>query len=353
MRLLLAAYGLGTIIVLLTLGIGQRLPAERIIFLSDRDGLLKLYAMDIGRGLIHKLNDAEIAWEYTLSFDRQHIVYRQAGGEHPAILVMDFSGHDTHPLVDQPGINPAWSPDSQYITFTKLDQDDHPTQIYRINADGTDVRRLTDLPNELQAYAAFWSPDGRQIMFQVAAARNKLSLYLMGADGSDAHPLSIPIAFDALVNPAWSPDGRYIAFVGQSVNSAQAVASTLCVMEMATAEARCSDSNIYNPFSWSPDSASIAFISTKGYHNYEVKILDVQTAQTRSILRYGKNDRVSSVGYPIWTADAQHLIYAVSNGGQGQTTELHVVGTDGGGERSLTSDSFTNILPTGWPGDAG
>lgn len=348
--MLLATYGLGTIIILLTLGIGQRLPAERIIFLSDRDGGVKLYAMDIGRGLIHRLNDAEIDWMYALSFDRQHILYRQAGGDHPTILVMDFSGHNTHVIIEQPVISPAWSPDSQHITFTMLDQDNHPTQIYRINADGTDLKPLTNLPDDLQALASFWSPDGRQILFQVRAAQNKISLYLMDTDGADAHPFFIQGSFDALVSPAWSPDGRYIAFVGESVNSAQAVASTLCVMEVASAKAPCSDSNIYTQFSWSPDSTAIIFVATRGYNIYEMKILDVLTAQTRTIQGYGKNMGVLSVGHPLWTPDGQRLIYEFSQN-QNRGTQLHIINRDGSGERALTSGAFTNILPIWWIGE--
>ena len=71
-----------------------------------------------------------------------------------------------------------------------------------------------------------------------------------------------------------------------------------------------------------------AALSDYNAGRYEVKILDVQTAQTRPILRYGKNDRVSSVRSPIWTTDGQRLIYGVS-GSKGQGTQLYIVGVDG------------------------
>jgi TolB protein len=351
-RLSLTICGVCTALLVIALGLGRSLPADRIIFLSDQDGPHNLYELDIARRLIHKLNTVEIAWSYALASDSQHILYAQTVNNQSQIFIMDVNGKNNRKLVDQPGINPAWSPDSQYIAFTMLGQDKHPSQIYRVSADGRDLKQLTDLPDTLQPTAAFWSPDGSQILFQVVAAINKFSLYVMSADGTDARPFALPVLFDALVYPVWSPDGRYIAFVGESVNSALALASTLCVAEVATAVTQCFDSNIYSQISWSPDSASIAFVVTRGYNIYEIRILDILTAQMRSIQRYGKNADARGVSNPLWTPDGQHLIYAFSQTQNREwDTQLHIIHIDGSGEHVLTSGGFTNILPTLWKGE--
>jgi Tol biopolymer transport system component len=352
MRAALIAGGIFAGLLVLALGLGHGLPAERIMFLSDQDGAIKLYGMDIVRGLSHKLNDVETTWMYQLSPDEQHILYIEPANTQAKIFVMDFGGDNRHPLVDQHAIKATWSPDSQYIVFIIDDPANHPPQIYRVRADGSDLRALTELAEDVQPLGAFWSPDGHQIVFQATAPNNKISLYIMGADGSDARPLNLPVLFDRLTHPAWSPDGRYLAFVGESLNSALALASTLCVAEVATTVTHCADSNIDSHAAWSPDSASIAFVVTRGYHIYEIHILDVLTAQVRSIRRYGKAVSLQGVGDPIWTRDGQHLIYVLSQvQNKGRVTQLHIINLDGGGERSLANGDFTQLFPSLWTGE--
>jgi TolB protein len=94
--------------------------------------------------------------------------------------------------------------------------------IYVMNADGSQVRRLTDAPVD-EGWPA-WSPDGRQIVFSstrddcsYSEAEDCLTtgdigpwhtLYVMNADGTDKHRLSPTFGQFA----AWSPDGQYILF---------------------------------------------------------------------------------------------------------------------------------------------
>src|SRR5450432_2437464 len=57
---------------------------------------------------------------------------------------------------------PAWSPDGNRITFTKT-VDDGQTEIYMMNADGSNPHRLIN--DTASDYEAKWSPDGKQIVF--------------------------------------------------------------------------------------------------------------------------------------------------------------------------------------------
>jgi dipeptidyl aminopeptidase/acylaminoacyl peptidase len=58
-----------------------------------------------------------------------------------------------------------------------------------------------------------WSPDGRQIAFlSDRATRGTAQLYLIGADGGEARPLTPSENKRAVLNFAWSPDGASIAF---------------------------------------------------------------------------------------------------------------------------------------------
>jgi Tol biopolymer transport system component len=86
--------------LLLALLIGRALPTERLVFLSDRDGLSKLYAIDIHRGVTHKLNDKELS-SYAMSPDGQQILSLQPINDRAfAIFTISLNGSDVHQLVE-------------------------------------------------------------------------------------------------------------------------------------------------------------------------------------------------------------------------------------------------------------
>jgi len=78
-------------------------------------------------------------------------------------------------------------------------------------ADGTDVQRLTNLPDTYDT-SPFVSPDGTKIVFssQVEAA-NEGDIYVMDIDGGNLRRLTNTVALNYA--PSWSPDGSQIIFV--------------------------------------------------------------------------------------------------------------------------------------------
>jgi Tol biopolymer transport system component len=125
---------------------------------------------------------------------------------------------------------PSWSPDGSRIAFMAQEPDaagSNPDyNIFVMNADGTDLTRLTDAPGE-DGWPA-WSPDGSQIVFssgrddcsisQAADCRSTGDIgpwedaWIMNADGSRQHRLTDGFAQFF----AWSPDGEAILFAGGS-----------------------------------------------------------------------------------------------------------------------------------------
>jgi TolB protein len=78
----------------------------------------------------------------------------------------------------------AWSPDGRRILFasTRDTRDDDNPELYVMNADGSNMRRLTRRPG-FEGFLS-WSPDGRRIAFSDYAAKPRWAFFVMNADGS-------------------------------------------------------------------------------------------------------------------------------------------------------------------------
>ena len=81
-------------------------------------------------------------------------------------------------------------------------------EIYVMNADGSDQRRLTHF-GDFDGVPT-WSPDGKQLAFYTHLSYSKWIIQAMDADGSNQRALTDNDACDGA--PFWSPDGTRIAF---------------------------------------------------------------------------------------------------------------------------------------------
>jgi TolB protein len=105
-----------------------------------------------------------------------------------------------------------WSPKGNLIVFGSSRSGNE--EIYVMNADGSDLVRLTndppDGPRPLPVDAnPAWSPKGDRIAFESTRAGNS-DVYVMNADGSD--PLQLTFFEGQDTKPTWSPKGDRIAF---------------------------------------------------------------------------------------------------------------------------------------------
>jgi len=86
-------------------------------------------------------------------------------------------------------------------------------QIYVINSDGAERRKVTNLPEG--ACQPDWSPDGQRLVFISPCTNNTdyypgAAMYIINEDGKGLLPL--PTLSGGDYDPKWSPDGNYIVF---------------------------------------------------------------------------------------------------------------------------------------------
>ena len=84
-------------------------------------------------------------------------------------------------------------------------------QIYAVNPDGTGLAQLTHVAQGQIAENPAWSPDGRHIAFD-SNMTGAFRLWIMDANGSQAHMVAGDRPNVADLVPAYTPDGRQLVF---------------------------------------------------------------------------------------------------------------------------------------------
>jgi len=164
-----------------------------VAFHSDRDGNFNIYVTRAdGSGDAIRLTDYSGLDQYPdWSPDGQEIAFRR---DHD-IYVIDLRSGDLRRLTSDPAIDQmsAWSPNGKYLAFTSFRNG--YCSVFRMNADGSDQIDLTPKDAAGGAWcsrAPSWSVNGREILFMSfrPSTGGDVEIFVMNLDGTDVRRLT-------------------------------------------------------------------------------------------------------------------------------------------------------------------
>lgn len=132
---------------------------------------------------------------------------------HMEIFEADYYGSNLKRLTDSPGYDAegSYSADGKRIVFCSNRSGPGNLELYIMNADGKNVRKLTDAPDCYNG-GPFFSPDGKKVIFRSdRKKKDHLQLYVINIDGSGEKALTSDENW-VFWAPYWYKDSRHIIY---------------------------------------------------------------------------------------------------------------------------------------------
>ena len=234
---------------------------DSVVFSSDRDGKLNLYAYDVGTGAVEQLT-RHATWDVRWPSDdgSGRIVYELDG----ELVIFDLAAKTSTPIsirVPDDGLSRRPSRVSaagQIEDFELSPKGERALfvargDIFTAPIEHGVTRNLTRSSGAHDKWAR-WSPDGRRVAF-VSDRDGEEEIWLVDQDGS-GEPEQLTDGGSAMrYAPEWSPDGERLAFSDKE--------GRLYVLEVAGREMRQiadEERGQLRTYEWSPHGGHLAFL---------------------------------------------------------------------------------------------
>jgi TolB protein len=241
------------------------------------------------------------------------------------VYVADYDGANELRITNSRdlNLNPSWSQDAQAITYSAYRRGGAPDILASFIYKGV-LQNVTKGRFRDGAYLPVFSPDGRQIAFAgTAEGASAQDIFVINADGTNlrrvtSHP-------DSDTTPTWSPSGTQIAFTSDRTGKPQIYVmnvdgSGLRRLPLPDGEA--------DRATWAPSPFNeIAYTARTG-PGYDIKVHELITGMTRQ-LTFGEG---SNEG-PAYSPSGRHLAFQSTRSG---LTQIFTIGRDGNGLRQIT-----------------
>ena len=193
----------------------EKASKKRRRYVWDFDVYMDIFEANLDGSKIKRLTDAKgYDAEGSYSADGKQIVFcsNRNGEKNLELFIMDADGKNVRQLTNAPACyngGPFFSPDGKKVIFRSDRKKKDHLQLYVINSDGTGEKALTDDENWV-FWAPFWHKDGKHIIYTAADHSNPLmrpnyDLYWMNIETLKKVRLTYAPCADLL--PVFSPDG--------------------------------------------------------------------------------------------------------------------------------------------------
>jgi TolB protein len=232
---------------------------------------------------------------------------------------------------------PRWSPDGSRIVWTSTRDGGWDTEIWAMDADGTNQVALTQ--NEAPDYAPAFSPDGTKVAWSVDDQEFfDFDIWLMDADGSNQHNV-LNESPEELQWHEWQPDwtaGGRLVFSGTEFIEAggdgelDGAYYKIAAMD-ADGTNRETLSDLLDPVDGvpnhdeqpavSPDGAWIAF----GQNKQPEQDWDIVVIRTSDGAQFNLTNSYPQVElFPMWSPDGTKLVFTANAGEDGQMDLFYI-----------------------------
>jgi Tol biopolymer transport system component/TolB-like protein/DNA-binding winged helix-turn-helix (wHTH) protein/Tfp pilus assembly protein PilF len=272
---------------------------------------------------------------------------------------------------------PSYSPDGTQIIFNS-DVEKENTDVYLMNVDGSNVRKITDAPGWDACPSNCWSPDGTQVLLLSDRGGNE-NIYVMNIEPTAPRHILPNVEGDQPIFPGYSPSGEQIAYL---VSNEIRIYDTKSKSEKVIYRASAGGGPSFSPDggkilfqdridenteicsinidgtgftnisqnasrdmspAYSPDGTKIAFAASRAFGTtiFEIYVMNADGSDPRLVF----GDRAMSVG-PTWGPDGKSLVFSNDReDGRIGNFELFAVDIDGGTEKRLTKRAHYDVDP--------
>lgn len=210
----------------------------KIVFTRD----YRLHLMNADGTDVTPLRPDFQQYDPTFSPDGGRIVYAEFADGRTNLFAYALASATITRLTDGAWTDsfPSFTPDGRHIFFTSQ-RDDALGEIYRMDADGSNVVRITT--NTDFEFLGEVSPDGTKLAYAARAATGTQSLAVFVSDIDGSNAVALTSTQDRIddENPVWSPDGAYLAwrpFVGNRAQVYRMQANGLFATDLSRNDAR-------------------------------------------------------------------------------------------------------------------
>lgn len=263
------------------------------------------------------------------------------------IYAMNADGSDIHRLTKNFGddIAPSWSPDGKKIAFMGM-VGDH-WDIYVLDYESALIQNQTNKPanltgSDIDEYYPSWSPEGSQIAF-TKEREGSFDIWVMDPEGQNECLLvSDTGRADAV---GWSPDGTQIAFSFKEGEDQEIyVQDVHCSEGGGNSEMlplTDNETNDYAP-SLSPDGTQLVYYALQD-SDYEIFVMNADGSGTRQLTQTDGND-----WWPGWSPDGTNIVFSAMQDAK-YLHDIYIMSADGTNRRQLTNDTADNWWPSWRP----